>query len=143
MAKIQVTAQQRANAIEARDVMWPSVPEKNVDRDLEDWRVGESSTVAPTCNTIACFGGWVEWYPKFREQIPESDLKGGFAWSGVVALFHGALPTMRLSDGSQRVLPEIVNTRGHFPSDIGFTGTDHALVLNRLNWLIENSEVKA
>lgn len=143
MDKIQVTAQQRANAIEARDIMWPSVSEKNVDRDLEDWRVGESSTAAPSCNSIACFGGWVEWYPKFRQQIPEGCLKGGWSWSSVVELFHGPLPTMRISDGSQRMLPEIVNTRGYFPSDIGFTGSDHALVLRRLNWLIENSEVVA
>ena len=51
--KIKVTAQQRANAIEARDVMWPSVPAKNVVNRLYPWRLG-SAHEAPTCGTAAC-----------------------------------------------------------------------------------------
>ena len=31
--------------------------------------------------------------------------------------------------------------RGPFPSDDFFNGTDHALVTNRLRWLIKNSTV--
>ena len=50
--KIKVTAQQRANAIEARDVMWPSVPAKNVVNRLYPWRLG-SAHEAPTCGTAA------------------------------------------------------------------------------------------
>ena len=65
---IEVTQLQRDNAISAKE-MWNSVPEKNVMPDLDTWRhftMGES--VVPTCNTIACFGGWCAVWPPFQDQ---------------------------------------------------------------------------
>lgn len=126
MKKIKVTAQQRANAIEARDVMWPSVPLENVFSGLALWRSNDRATDPPTCGTVACFGGWSEWWPPFKTQIENSGASVGYEWNGVVRLFGDT---------------SIVCTRGLHPADQGFEGGDHAVVLNRLNWLIENSEV--
>ena len=135
MNKIQVTAQQRANAIEARDVMWPSVPPKNVYPKLKDWRKGRAHTKsrAPDCGTVACFGGWCAWWPTFRDQGIVADEIGApdtpHQWGANVS--HTLFGTYEMFKG-----------RGHPACDIGFRGSDHALVAHRLNWLIENSEVK-
>jgi hypothetical protein len=56
MVKYKITAEQHARLLEARDVMWPSVPEENVYPDLVWWSAGANRKT--TCNTIACFGGW-------------------------------------------------------------------------------------
>lgn len=135
MNKIQVTAQQRANAIEARDVMWPSVPEANVSPGLYWWRDGIGAHKKPDCGTVACFGGCCAWWPSFRRQ-------------GVVADPCGAA-VVGSSDGKLRPFADkhlfgddhVFDPRRSHPADHGFNGTDRALVLNRLNWLTENSEV--
>ncbi|VTU32093.1 hypothetical protein H4CHR_02941 [Variovorax sp. PBS-H4] len=130
MNKIQVTAQQRANALEALNVMWPSVPPENVVHDLYTWRQGEGGySDAPTCGTLACFGGWAEWWPAFRAQLPD----GVFgSWNRLAELF-GPRENDHVDD--------LFNSREGHVADDGFTGTDHELVTNRLRWLIENSEV--
>lgn len=129
--KIKVTAQQRANAIEARDVMWPSVPSKNVATWLASWRK-DSTHEVPTCGTVACFGGWCAWWPSFQAQ-------------GVTATPTGA-PQLRDKQGAAvgKTLfgtEDMFLIRGDHTADIGFTGTDHILVTTRLNWLIKNSVV--
>lgn len=133
MEKIKVTQQQRDNALEALNVMWPSVPPENVFPDLEFWR--ETYGYAkPSCKTIACFGGWCAWWPAFRRQ-------------GVRAASCGA-PTDRTGRASANEIGDqlfgdkaVFNVAGPHKADKGFKGTDHELVTNRLRWLIENSTV--
>lgn len=124
MNKIQVAPLQRANALEALNVMWPSVPPENVFPGLWDWRTDDAKE-PPTCGTVACFGGWAEWWPPFKAQIAAMGHSEGYNWRGTVELFGTAL----------------VDSRGYNPADAGFEGTDHELVTNRLRWLISNSEV--
>jgi hypothetical protein len=125
--KIQVTAQQRANALEALNVMWPSVPERNVYPNLSEWRLDSCYNQAH-CGTVACFGGWCEVWPNFRQQAGLSYKNIWDSWERLAALFS--------RNGENLFAP-----RGGHPADAGFSGTDHALVTNRLNWLIANSEV--
>ncbi|MCY1206584.1 hypothetical protein D9M72_181570 [compost metagenome] len=129
--KIKVTPQQRANALEALNVMWPSVPEGNVTSRLNVWRAVESPKKPPSCGTVACFGGWTEWWPSFRQQL---GVKQGHepSWRKISELF-GPWQHSHISD--------LFNPRECHDADIGFSGTDHALVANRLIWLIANSEV--
>lgn len=131
---IKVTAQQRKNALKARDVMWPSVPAENVTTRLRFWREDEpTSRLKPTCGTHACFGGWCAWWPAFRKQ-------------GIRANVAGA-PIHRdnhLHSASEILFghPNMFSRREYGPgNEHSFTGTDHELVTHRLNWLIENSEV--
>lgn len=130
--KIKVTAQQRANAIEARDVMWPSVPAENVAHSLYTWRVGEKGNDTPTCGSVACFGGWCAWWPSFQAQ-------------GVTATWTGA-PQLRDKQGAavgKTLFGEdsMFSVRGIHTADRNFRGTSHELVTKRLNWLIKNSVV--
>lgn len=131
MKKINVTQQQRDNQLEARDVMWPSVPEANVDKGLSSWGYF-SRQGPPTCGTIACFGGWVEAWPPFREQLG-LDYRSTPGWSRLRSLF---------SSGEGKHDDAIFNSRRGHPADDGFEGTDHALVTNRLNWIIDNTVVE-
>lgn len=140
--KFKVTQQQRNNALEALHVMWPSVPKKNVYKKLLNWRQrttlnGEHDDyyAAPTCGTVACFGGWCEWWPNFRAQIgikPDEARSAG--WHEVTALF---------GDDSNEAIDNLLSMRGVHIADDGFVGSDHAMVSNRLRWLIDNSKVIA
>lgn len=133
MNKIKVTAQQRANAIEARDVMWPSVPPENVMGRLRTWRNDEG---APSCGSLACFGGWCAWWPEFQAQ-------------GVSAHPEHGWPVMTCTDGcgvadalfGHSRLFDVRNCAGEADETAPLRSTDHELVAHRLNWLIENSEV--
>jgi hypothetical protein len=133
MNKIKVTALQRANLIDAMSNMWPSVPEANVIPGLELWRGGEeTSRDKPGCGTTACFGGWAEWWPPFREQWDVAPNES-VSWRTIVYLFGS--PDICELDG-------LLSPRGGHVADAGFKGTDHALVTNRLQWLLDNSEVQ-
>lgn len=135
--KIEVTPQQRANALEALKVMWPSVPDENVYRELAWWRAGASHG-APDCGTVACFGGWCAWWPAFQAQ-------------GIVAHASGAPSTPSGSGtfGTSQFLfgqEDMFAPRDGHPADKTaggdqYKGSDHALVLRRLRWLIRNSKV--
>ena len=129
--KIKVTAQQRANAIEARDVMWPSVPPENVYPELATW---SDSGKKANCGTHACFGGWCAQWSRFKAQGVYAGPTGAprVSWSDWA------------SDASEFLFgyDSMFAPRGSFPfSGGGVIGTDHELVTRRLNWLIENSEV--
>ena len=130
---IRVTKQQRANAIEARDVMWPSVPPENVEPALAAWRRHGSGK--PSCGTVACFGGWCAWWPGFRAQGVRADELGAPTFG------NSAMP----SEASCQLfgLSEMFRSRGGSGIDrqASYELTDHELVTHRLNWLIENSEV--
>jgi hypothetical protein len=121
---IYVTKRQRENALEALNVMWPSVPAKNVVLGLKWWRVGRG-TEKPTCKTICCFDGWCAWWPNFKKQGVYASSSGYPGTSDFLFGVYG------LSWG-----------RGNWgETDTGFKGTDHELVTHRLKWLIKNSEV--
>lgn len=137
MNKIKVTSQQRANAIEARDVMWPSVPPENVPRFLEIWRVGYPSA-AVDCGTIACFGGWSELWPSFREQLGLTPSDQELSSMEKLVSLYGPPGFERDDCGDTE---DLFSRWGGHCADWTFKGTDHQLVTNRLNWLIENSEV--
>lgn len=139
MAKIQVTAQQRANAVEALEVMWPSVPPKNVIPGLELFRqpVDGRYDGSPDCGTLACFGGWCVWWPPFREQGLRGSVVGSPYFldssdlSAAEILFgHPLMFAVRNAHGADYM-------DGVTPADV----SDHQVVTNRLKWLIENSEV--
>lgn len=86
--KTVVTKQQRKNAVFVRDVMWPSIPKKNVIHDLESWRGrrnnGDTSDYREDnkslrkldCKTVACLGGWVAVSPYFKKQGVEPNFMG-------------------------------------------------------------------
>lgn len=133
MSKIIQTPQQRANTLEALNVMWPSVPPKNVYRQLADFREGNRRT-APDCGTVACFGGWCAWWPSFVDQ----GIKVGCGGKPVIAGFDWA------ADASKHLFsyPQMFAGRDGHPADKRFTGTDHELVTHRLQWLLDNSEVQ-
>jgi hypothetical protein len=133
MSKIQVTAQQRANAVEALEVMWPSVPPENVIRHLNHWREDAKGT-PPTCGTVACFGGWCAWWPSFMNQ-------GVKAASGGAPISPSQAAGQRHAEQFLFGDPEMFDPRGCHPADQRFKGSDHDLVTNRLKWLIESSEV--
>lgn len=137
---IRVTRKQRENLLDAMNVMWPSVPEANVYPKLDYWRrivalsdKYQAPDSEPTCNTVACFGGWCTWWPAFQEQ-------------GIKVSPNGAPQTQegdnfllvsRLLFGHDRMF----HPRGDHPADGPFMGTDHQLVTRRLRWLLRNSEV--
>ena len=134
MAKIKVTAQQRTNAISAKE-MWNSVPEKNVSTNLSSWREDRKSRTQPDCNSIACFGGWCAWWPAFQAQG--------------VSVTTGGAPFMKSSSEAyvdQELFgePGMFNPRRHHTADKNKNlskWSDWEVVMNRLDWLIKNSVV--
>jgi hypothetical protein len=142
MNKIKVTRLQRDNALYALNDFWPSVHPDKVDANLEHWRQepDEAGLLTswiddmgrpPQCGTMACFGGWVEWCQHFRAQLGLAPDKGEMDFDDLLDLFGVDLMT------------GMTAARGGCKADAGFEGSDHELVSNRLNWLIENSEVVA
>ena len=130
--KILVSVRQRANALEALNVMWPSVPVKNVAPSLYFWRDGRTNEV--DCGTVACFGGWCALYPKFREQ-------------GVAALLYGT-PVLLIGgevrEGPHGVAEFLFGDASIFnmvPELNLSKAASHAVVKKRLQDLIAGSKV--
>lgn len=139
---IRVSKQQRRNALEARDKMWPSVPSENVVRGLRMWRTDGTNT-RPDCDTVACFGGWCVWWPSFRRQGARADadgmpyIKGGNHGTVVAHILFGQRELF-YPRGDHPADPKPRDQLEYFdPAHI----TDHELVRRRLDWLIANSEV--
>lgn len=132
MKKIIQTKQQRENTLDALNVMWPSVPPKNVFPELGGWRMNSGKETID-CGTIACFGGWCACWPNFKRQNVKANPVGA-PW----------MPNCFCPDDvSERIfgLDLLFAPRATIHLDKGFTGTDHELVTHRLQWLLENSEV--
>lgn len=125
---IPVTQQQRDNALDALNNMWPNVPPEKVFPMLTAWT---STPNELTCNTTACFGGWCAWWPNFQKQ-------GVVAYRGVPNLESGGVSP----DVSFKLFGccDMFASRGAFESDTPGP-TDHEVITNRLKWLIANSEV--
>lgn len=131
MNKIQVTKQQRANAVEALKVMWPSVPAKNVYPALDLWRRDEGDGPV-NCGTVACFGGWCAVWPSFQRQGVQPG-----KWGAPTSKSKRA----RATTIAKRLFgtPKIFYARGADSRED--VGTDHEVVTDRLKNLIRNSEV--
>lgn len=127
--KLEVTAQQRANALEALNVMWPSVPPKNVSPRLRNFTENENDET--NCGTVACFGGWCARWPNFIAQ-------GGAGTScGYPVLNDGAgyVNAMAIKLFGVSAWPLFDAREGHED------GTDHQIVSKRLRKLIRESVV--
>lgn len=148
MKLIEVTQQQRDNAVEALTTMWPSVPPENVSERLSSWRNPNRPMEArepPTCGSAACFGGWCAWWPTFRAQGVRAQ-RSGFP-IGAPCNINGRGDHARSPTGVSELLfgcHDMFYARDSARADRAFTkkgGSDHELVTHRLQWLIENSEV--
>lgn len=137
MDKIKQTPQQRKNTVEALEVMWPSVPAENVVAGLIDWNEDDTGEM-PTCKTLACFGGWCAWWPAFRRQGIRVSING----SPVV--IHNIAGKFVLAAYYLFGDSDIFDVRGHHHADLDTNAmSDHAVVTNRLHWLLKNSVVTA
>lgn len=131
------TQQQRDNTLDALNNMWPSVPEENVALRLSFWRESRSRAKKPDCNTIACFGGWCAVWPAFQTQgVSVHPAYGSPTTPGNIYFPHEVAKAL-FGDVS------IFNSRGLHLADDNFTGSDHALVTNRLKELLNNSKVRS
>jgi len=137
MSKIRVTQQQRDNLLDALNVMWPSVPPDNVAPNLYTFIEGGYAKDID-CGTVACFGGWCSAWPAFISQGVEREIDG-------VPFMGKSYPARKIGLEVASVLfgYSIFSVRGGCQADDDFIGTDHALVTNRMQWLLENSEVAA
>ena len=124
--KIKVTAQQRENAIEAIEVMWPSVPPENVSRYLMSFTLGDDDRTS--CRTVACFGGWCARWPGFIAQGARLDLYGNPSLGR-----HKGINVGQKLFGSHMLF---------MAREWDEIGTDHEVVNTRLHNLISNSEVR-
>lgn len=159
---INVTQRQRDNALQALNVMWPSIPTRNVVPELSCWRSEPNAadpftvdvSTIPTCKTIACFGGWCPWWEPFAAQ-------------GVIVDAETGIPDL-VQEVKNRILdhyrpwrhaspclvavhlfgvPDMFYAQGEFLDFSGIkdynesTCSAHAAVTRRLKWLIKNSRV--
>ena len=132
--KFKQTERQRANTIEALTVMMPSIPVANIFPKLASWIDGEGEI--PHCGTVACFGGWCAIYPPFvaqgvgrcRQDGQPFLLKRGYSTTEVSQHLFGN--------------PNMFRMRGFFVHELD-SGTDHAIIMHRLQWLLDTSEVVA
>lgn len=137
---IKVTKQQRDNLLDAMNNMWPSIPPENVTEKLSRWlhRISiEDGTTSPTCETIACFGGWCAWWPAFRAQGVHADWRGAPQMPGINTIESNESAVCQHLFG----YPNLFNMRGHESGDSAFKGNDHALVTRRMEVLLNNSRV--
>lgn len=142
---IRVTAKQRTNALDALNNMWPSIPPENVAERLGTWRTGAGYALRdspPTCNTIACFGGWCAWWPAFRAQGVFVSAEGA---PTIVDNRRSAFPVRRSPVYVAQHLfghQGMFHPRGFLPTDTPSRHvSDHETVRMRLLWLIANSTV--
>jgi len=137
MTKIKQTTRQRANTIEALEVMWPSVPPENVCEGLKWWRKGKPTRRPPTCETVACFGGWCAWWPAFKAQGVQANEFGAPCITNARDVCYQASAVFIKLFGDYDICAPV----GNFECEMDFKGTDHELVTHRLKRLLENSEV--
>lgn len=136
-SRLKITKQHHANIVDALTNMLPSIPEANIIPRLEEWRRDPGpktqwNIFPPTCGTLACFGGWCLWWPRFRKQ----GLSVGYAGGPIVPYEMVTAAEKLFGD------PDIFNRRGMHRADRHRAHlTDHAIIVNRLQWLLNNSEV--
>ena len=133
---IEITHKQFKNLDEAK-AMWSTIPERNVAERLSEWRNirTDKPSKAPTCKTIACFGGWCAYWPAFQEQgihgssvgSPTKVIQGTYLKVPEVSLMLFGVENMFV-------------VRGYHPQDkIALPATsDWQIVMNRIDWMLEN-----
>lgn len=144
MNKIRVTQFQRNNAHAAYEWWKTAVPPERV--TLETWCTSPADGVKH-CGTLACFGGW----------LPACE---HFAALGLTAAARTGEPRLRPNDSSEfprdvseflfgydrmfmkfAIEPWPERTKEEVFEDGSKSKTHHQAVLDRLEWLILNSEV--
>jgi hypothetical protein len=140
------TQQQRANTLDALNNMWPSVPYENVAEKLMYWRTWKEFGNVPDCGSVACFGGWCAWWPAFRAQgvimgaYGSPRLKNEQDYNNYDDYDH-EIDTRHICMKLFGVMA-LFNARDYFIADRNFKGTDHELVLHRLQWVLDNTQVE-
>ena len=133
---IKVSKLQRSNILSAKK-MWNSVPEANVMPYLLNWRSfsDEHKNLSPTCNTIACFGGWCAYWPKFQAQGLYGGNGGGPVFYGNDSMYETSAHLFGCSN--------MFVSRGFNNSDMGSdpATSDWQVVMDRIDHLIQNSTV--
>ena len=118
---------QRANT-EILQWRFASVPEGNVMPRLCEWQASRRIHHNPTSRTVACIGAWVALMPEFvelgvRQRVCGSpSINDGDSGSDVAKYLFGD--------------PDLFDPARCHPADKGFVGTDHALVMNRIERLL-------
>ena len=141
---IEVTQLQRDNAISAKE-MWLTVPEANVVPRLATWNYYHDAKIkrpkAPTCKTIACFGGWCAWWPAFQAQGIKADPVG--------------MPVIHENEDQSVCFTlfgvyRLFISRGRAEADESFKSrskqeyeeaSDWKIIMNRIDYLIQNTVV--
>ena len=127
----RITRKQFDNLHEALR-MWATIPPKNVISDLIYWREsGDDSP--PTCDTIACFGGWCAWWPAFRKQGLCADEVGAPCLDVGSGNVYGPFGACEALFGRR----DLFNLRLEWEGD----GTDHEIVERRIRRVLDNCEV--
>ncbi len=131
-----LTKKQTKNLKEAL-LMWETVPAGNVTRGLDHWRkepyAQPDLSRAPTCNTIACFGGWCAHWPEFQRQgVRPAPVSG--------APKIGNLDPVEVSEllfGHH----QLFSARGNSELDDAgiYSLSDHEVITYRLNRLLKES----
>lgn len=128
--KYKLTAQQRANLIEAQAV-WRTVPHWNVSRRLCRFTDGDHDRT--DCGTVACGGGWLARWPRFRKQGLRIDGDGFPVWRNRAWGLDAAKAMFGDEDLFTPRGQHIADGRDRFKSD-------HACFANRLRYILENAE---
>lgn len=148
MTMILQTPQQRANTLYTLNVMWPKIPKDRIVYDLNDWvdrDVGGDPMpevgADPQCGSPACFGGWCTRDPFFAAQglrrdsdgVPQLQGREGMGCAFILFGDREVFAPLGSNHADQQVLDE----------NPDMDRPEHAVVENRLRWLLANSEVVA
>ena len=113
IVKLEVTVLQRANILSAKE-MWLKIPKAKV--KLSQWRSDrKTEREAPTCKTIACFGGWCAYWPVFQAQGLKATNFGAPMFEGG-RTYTDYLNVAKILFGA----PKIFSIRGYHEADEGF-----------------------
>ena len=150
---IEVSKRQRANAIEAK-AMWLTIPEDRVVPGLDKWQrktYKKDQNGIKQCKTLACFGGWCAVHPAFEAQGIRLSSSGiGPVYDGPETFKDG----IQIFDVDQILfgMEYMFVARGihdaeYFAelqdSEAYEARSDWQIVMDRIDWLIENTVVRA
>jgi len=117
--------QQHIDNTEAAISAWATVPPETVVRNLKAFRQGFRKYDAPSCQSPACFGGWLPYFDHFAKLGVISDEGGSPIFAGHPELFGHRVSSVLFGS------PMLFNQRGALDTD-SKDGTDHEIVMTRL-----------
>jgi hypothetical protein len=125
-----ITKKQREN-VKTFLRRWAEVPPENVAPELCYFRA-PGDRAPPTCNTLACAGGWLPFMPEFADWgvMPNED---GAPIMPLIGLYWVNEVAMELF-GRQSLFAG----RGLIHSEDEFRGSDHDLVTHRFQSLLKD-----